>query len=151
MAKENADKRRQARKRAFQVLYGINFATVNSIEELQKAYWDSPAVETTENESGPTGYAWELIRGVWKEQKAIDGRIQGLSRNWRLERIGYIERTLLRIAFYELFYSDIPPRVVLSETLDLSTSFAEAPAKKFIAGMIEAAIREREHSRADER
>ena len=146
-----ADKRHPARKRAFQVLYGINFATVNSIEELQKAYVESPAIEPSENDSEPSGYAWDLVRGVWSEQKEIDGHIQGLSRNWRLERIGYVERTLLRIAFYELLYGDVPPRVILSETLDLGKDFVGAQANKFIAGMIEAAIREREHSWADER
>ncbi|MBQ7608426.1 MAG: transcription antitermination factor NusB [Desulfovibrionaceae bacterium] len=149
MAKDNPDSRRQARKRALQILYGIHFATVDSLHELMTAYKDSPAIESAEDE--PKGYAWDLVRGVWEKQKAIDARIQALSRHWRLERMGYIERTLLRLSFYELFYTDIPPRVILAETLELGASFAEAPAKKFIAGMIEAAIRDRENSRADER
>ena len=93
---------------AFQVLYGITYATITSKEELKAAFAAYPTngdkpfkeVDTAIHE----GFAWELVEGVWSFTKELDAMVAKFSQNWRIERIGHIELTLLRLAFFELFY-----------------------------------------------
>ena len=136
---------------AFQVLYGLSFATVTTREELERAFLSYPTKETAEGKAEecgteqPQGFAWELVSGVWEQQAALDESISRYSQNWKLERIGHIELTLLRLAFFELFFrSDTPPRVVINEVLELSTHFAEISAKKFINGLLDAAVKDKD-------
>ncbi|MBR4742076.1 MAG: transcription antitermination factor NusB, partial [Desulfovibrio sp.] len=93
--------------------------------------------------SEPTGFAWELVRGVFTFREKIDATISKYSQNWRLERIGHIELTLLRLAVFELlFHKETPPKVVINEALELSTSFGTLQSKKFINGILDAAIKD---------
>ena len=85
------------------------------------------------------GFAWELAEGVWRHAANLDALIARFSRNWRLERMGRIELTLLRLSLFELtFRPDVPPRVVINEALDLTARFGDAKAKRFINGILDA-------------
>ncbi len=140
----------QSRLVAFQVLYGLSFATITSEDELKTAFALSPAKEHADEAS--ESLALDLVLGVWREREAIDQHITKLSRNWRLERIGHIELTLLRLAFFELFSAhSTPPKVIVQETRALTERFAEPQSKKFIVGILEAALRNSESATARER
>ena len=66
-------------------------------------------------------------------------------RNWRVDRLGKIELTLLRLAVFEMLYrADVPPKVAINEALELSTRFGDAKAKSFINGILDAAIKAQE-------
>ncbi|MBQ7456370.1 MAG: transcription antitermination factor NusB [Desulfovibrio sp.] len=144
MGKEKT-KRHQARVAAFQVLYSLSFTQAPTEDDVKNSYLaiptneDNPQEETKET----SGFAWELVHGVWSQCQAIDARIQERLTNWRIERLGTIERTLLRLAFFELFFlHQTPPKVIMAETLDLCKEFAEPSAKKFIHGILEAAMKQ---------
>jgi N utilization substance protein B len=89
-----------------------------------------------------SGFAWELALGVWSNVRAVDAVIARFAHNWRLDRMGRIELTLLRLAVYELRYrADIPPRVAINEALELCGQFGEASARSFINGILDAAAK----------
>lgn len=93
----------------------------------------------------PEGFAWELVCGVCDNQARLDAEISRLAKNWRLERLGRIETIVLRLAVYELFFRpDVPPRVAISEALDLAGQFGADSAKSFINGILDAAARTRD-------
>ena len=76
---------------------------------------------------------------------AIDSVIERFSQNWRVDRLGKIELTLLRLAVFEMLYrADVPPKVAINEALELSTRFGDAKAKSFINGILDAAIKAQE-------
>ncbi|MBQ7617773.1 MAG: transcription antitermination factor NusB [Desulfovibrio sp.] len=135
---------------AFQVLYGLSFATVDNLEALKHAFLTYPSREEANLQQfedfacpEPRGFAWELVYGVWSKGQELDQQIRHYSQNWKLERIGHIERTVLRLAFYELLYcKETPPRVVINEALELSNEFSELAAKKFINGLLDAALKD---------
>jgi N utilization substance protein B len=92
--------------------------------------------------SQPEGFAWELVRGVWDRQAELDKLIRGFSQNWRLERMGRVELSLLRLAVYELlFRTDVPPKVILNEAIELSRQFGDELSHGFVNGILDAVVK----------
>jgi N utilization substance protein B len=90
----------------------------------------------------PEGLAWELVRGVWSKQAELDELIRSFSQNWRLERMGKVELSLLRMAAYELLFSaDVPPKVIINEAIELSRQFGDEHSHGFVNGILDAAIK----------
>ena len=143
MAKAKSATRRGERELAFQVLYGLSFTPANNIEELRRFFRISPdnlaRWEGQEPPSQPSGFAWELVEGVWSKSDELDASISNYSRNWRVDRMGRVELTLLRLAVFEIIYrNDVPPKVAINEALELSRQFGEGNAKSFINGILDA-------------
>ena len=96
------------RELAFQVLYGLSFGSVQTLEELQDIFYNSPGYPAKESTSTtPSGFAWELVEGVWKSATLLDDVIDRHSHNWRVNRMGRVELTLLRLAVYEMLCRDL--------------------------------------------
>ncbi len=136
--------RRNERALAFQVLYGLAFSPAKSRRDLINAFCKAPdqAEEREGSEASPEGFAWDLVEGVWSEQKELDAHLTRLSQNWRIERMGKVEITLLRLALYEiLFRSDIPPKVAINEAIELSKQFGDEGSRGFVNGILDAAAK----------
>jgi transcription antitermination protein NusB len=92
----------------------------------------------------PRGYD----RGADLAAKAIAGlpefdrRIADAAEHWRLERVGVIERNILRLALAELDEASTPSRVVIDEAVKLAHWFAGARAPAFINGVLDAIAHE---------
>ena len=143
MAKAKNATRRGERELAFQVLYGLSFTPARTLEELRRSFRTSPDNLARSEESGvpvdASGFSWELVQGVWSNSAALDDAITRFSHNWRVDRMGRVELTLLRLAVYELlFRNDVPPKVSINEALELSRQFGEGNAKNFINGILDA-------------
>ncbi|MDO5483921.1 MAG: transcription antitermination factor NusB [Desulfovibrionaceae bacterium] len=142
MSKSKNATRHGARELAFQVLYGISFTPVRSRRELQRAFVLSPHNTEMDEQhlaEEPTGFAWELVEGVWANTASLDETISRFSHNWRVDRMGRIELTLLRLAMFELIHRlDVPPKVTINEALELGTQFGADSAKNFINGILDA-------------
>lgn len=145
MAGKVAHSRRAGRIRAFQVLYGLCFMASPVRADLERLFVEMPLPAETGQEQSPEqakelrGFAWELTEGVWRHAANLDELIARFSRNWRLERMGRIELTLLRLSMFELaIRQDVPPKVVINEALDLTARFGDAKSKRFINGILDA-------------
>lgn len=147
MSKGKNTSRRGERALAFQVLYGLSFAPATSLGALRTAFRrypesaeKEPAVQAEAPATAPQGFAWELVEGVWSNSAALDSVITRFSRNWRVDRMGRIELTLLRLGMYEMLYrDDIPPKVAINEALELAKQFGEGSARSFVNGILDAA------------
>jgi N utilization substance protein B len=71
-----------------------------------------------------------------------DARLARVAEHWRLERVGVIERSIVRLAVAELIAAETPPRVVIDEAVRLAQWFAGARAPAFVNGVLDAAARE---------
>ena len=140
--------RRRAREIALQVLYSIDAnADVDPAGALA-FYFDRFAAEEREDEpaEAETGevdqsFVETLVREVSERRDEIDEILGQLSRNWRIERIARVERTILRMALYELkFRDDIPARVTLNEAIELAKRFGSADASAFVNGLLDSAL-----------
>lgn len=156
VSKGKSSTRRGERELAFQVLYGISFTPATSIGDVREAYWQTPdnaanlaaalemqAKECKEGEVlHPHGFAWELVEGTWKNCAALDDVISRYSRNWRVDRMGRIEATLLRLALFEMLYrADVPAKVAINEALEMAKQFGDQNACGFVNGILDSAAR----------
>lgn len=80
-----------------------------------------------------------LVRGVVDKRAALDERISDNLENWSLDRVGLVEKAILRLGSYELLYRDeIPKNVTLNEMVELSKSFCDVRSKDFVNGVLDA-------------
>lgn len=70
----------------------------------------------------------------------IDARLKDTSLEYELERMGDVERNILRLGCYELLYSDVPPKVVIAEALRLSRKYASREAAGFVNAILDKLI-----------
>ena len=138
MTQSRKTPRRLERVFAFKVLYGLCFAPAASEAELLRAFQLSPDRPAgMENEDS---FAWSLCFGVWKHQDELDQAIASLSENWRVERMGKVAVTLLRLAMFELTrQKDVPPKVAINEAIELSKQFGDDKSRGFVNGILDAA------------
>jgi N utilization substance protein B len=123
--------RRQARERALSLLYEAEAKGVTPADVLA-----SLPVE-------PAPFAADLVNGVGAHGPEVDGLIRRFSRGWALERMPAIDRTLLRIAVYELLYRpDVPTGVVLSEAVELASRYSTEESGRFVNGVLGQIARE---------
>lgn len=89
-------------------------------------------------EGALTEYALGLIRGVQEHQAAIDERLEGASENWALSRMPIVDRSILRMAVYEMFQrEDVPVSVSINEAVELAKAFGgEDDSPRFVNGVL---------------
>jgi N utilization substance protein B len=80
-----------------------------------------------------------LVRGVDEHRDELDRVIREHARNWTLERMPAVDRTVLRIAMYELAHrTDVPTAVVIDEAVTLAKRFSTDDSGRFVNGMLSA-------------
>ncbi|MGE0432514.1 MAG: transcription antitermination factor NusB [Planctomycetota bacterium] len=94
---------------------------------------DDPEVES---------FARKLIDGVVANHAAIDAAIHDTARNWSLSRMVGVDRTILRIATFELGYCpDIPPRASINEAIELAKKYSTDRSSAFVNGILDRILR----------
>jgi transcription antitermination protein NusB len=84
----------------------------------------------------------ELIAGVEGHRSELDEQIARLARGWDLERIAALEKSILRVALYELDHrDDVPAEVAIDEAVTLAKRYCGAEAPAFVNGILGAAAR----------
>lgn len=89
-------------------------------------------------EGSLTDYALGLIRGVEARQAEIDERLEGASENWALSRMPIVDRSVLRLAVYEMLHcDDVPVSVSINEAVELARDFGgEEDSPRFVNGVL---------------
>ncbi|HLM44940.1 MAG TPA: transcription antitermination factor NusB [Myxococcaceae bacterium] len=127
--------RRTARERALQALYQLEM-TPGSIGEALESAW--AAAEEARKEPEAVKFAQELVEGVMDHRAEIDRLIEQHSHNWRLDRMGRIDRNVLRLGVFELKYRpDIPKKVSLNEAVELGKNFGTEESSAFVNGLLD--------------
>lgn len=84
----------------------------------------------------------ERIDGVSLNLEEIDGQIARHIENWGMERLGAVDRNVLRVAFYELLHcEDVPPVVAVNEAIQLAKEMSSEESGKFVNGILDQLIR----------
>jgi N utilization substance protein B len=98
--------------------------------------WDDLAVPPEERR-----LAANLVRTVSREAVDLDRALADVTTNWRLDRLGAIERSVLRLAAAELSAGETPPRVVIQEAIHLAERYGSARSATFVNGVVDALAR----------
>lgn len=129
--------RRKARERVLQFLFGLEF-TRYGWEDALGTFWSmAPARPSVKQ------YAETVIGGVYEHLGDLDRDIDAALQNWSPERVGRVERNVLRIALFEMrFMSDVPPAVAINEAIELAKIYGAEDASRFVNGVLDR-LRER--------
>lgn len=87
-------------------------------------------------------FAYKLYESALFYKDLADKIISKFSKNWRLERIGGIERNILRMAIAEMIsFQDIPPGVTVNEAVELAKKYVSPEAGRFVNGILRNIVR----------
>jgi N utilization substance protein B len=126
----------RARARVLQALYAWEMRGGSSLERVASEVWDDLAL-TPEIRR----IAEPIIRTVARRQQELDAELAEITTNWRLDRVGAVERCVLRLAAAELSIGDTPPRVVIQEAVTLAERFGSPASARFVNGVLDALAR----------
>lgn len=129
--------RRLARETALQVLFQLDMAGDKPDIATEVRQWAKEfAVPET---SIP--FAQGLVEGTLSHMEEIDTKLAQLSEGWALTRMANVDRSLLRLACYEILYrEDIPGRVTINEALEIAKRYANEESGKFINGILDKVV-----------
>ena len=119
-------KRREAREKVIQTLFQIE-NTELSVDEAM--------TYILEEQTDP--FYDKLVRGTAENIEEIDKVLSEKLENWSLDRLPKIERTILRLAVFELIYNkEVPEKVVLNEAIELCKTFGDEKSSRFVNGVL---------------
>jgi len=106
-------------------------------EEALGALYAADAAGATEVDvEGLTAKARRLASGAWAHRREIDHLLGEVSTGWRVERMPAVDRSVLRLAAYELIHTSVPTGVVLSEAVEMAKRFSTAESGRFVNGVL---------------
>jgi N utilization substance protein B len=126
----------RGRARALQALYAWDMRAGQDLTRVAGRVWDDLAVSPEERK-----FAGGIVRTVASSHEELDAALMAVTDNWRLERIGAIERSVLRLGAAELRRGEAPPRVVIQEAVRLAERFGSAASARFVNGVLDAYAR----------
>lgn len=128
--------RRQSREIALQILFQIEYAPQISFDEMLNLFEE-------EKDSAIMKYADEVIRGVQSNKDNIDQKIQEASRHWKIERMGGVDRNILRLAVFEIFYAQnlIEHKIAINEAIEIAKIFGSQESSSFVNGLLDQIVR----------
>ncbi len=126
----------RARARALQALYAWDLRHDTRLDEAAAQIWDDLSVAPEERV-----IAGRIVRTLMSDGGRIDAALRDVTTNWRLERLGAIERSVLRLAAAELVRGETPPRVVIQEAVKLAERYGSTQSARFVNGVVDALAR----------
>jgi N utilization substance protein B len=131
--------RRQARRAAFVLTYQLDVRAGSDLDELAARYLADTGM-------GVPAYTREVVEGVLRDRSAIDAAVDEAAAGWTADRLGAVERAILRLATWELRGGEIPAAVIIDEAVELAKRYAGAEAAPFVNGVLGAVARAAEES-----
>jgi len=134
--------RRKSREFALQMLFEWDM-TRQDPARVERNFWKAArAADDTRK------FANQLFEGAVAGAHAADELVEKLSENWRLDRLAVVDRSILRLALFELRAATAPPSVVIDEALELAKKFSSDEAPAFLNGVLDSARKSLSSARA---
>lgn len=134
-------RRRLARELALQCLYQVEMNEVSLHEALEhvieEARTEDEGKLTQASEAITPEEVAELATGTRDHKQQIDAMLADYLKGWQLDRLSKVDREILRLAAYEMVYrSDVPPKVVVNEAIEMAKHFGTEESGKFVNGVL---------------
>lgn len=133
--------RRDARTIALRSLFALDFTPDSTPSETVQAMAEEEDIRDTRKKD--LSYATQLVEGTREHLTDIDETLNSLAKEWTVERMAAIDRNLLRMASYEMYYQEepVPPAVVINEAVELAKGYGSDDSPAFINGMLGALVK----------
>ena len=132
-------KRSAIREQAFKLIYSLEIQKKENIEEQIELYIENNQI----TEKRAKEYITESVLGIEKNKEKILELIEkNLKSDWKIDRISKIDIAILKLAIYELEYTDIPFKVVINEAVEIAKKYGEDTSKNFVNGILASVVKE---------
>lgn len=131
--------RKEARDGAFKMLYQLDINS-NEHETALQNFFDE-----YDFTKGDKAYITEVVNGVFSHIEEIDTIIAEATKSWTLNRISLVDKAILRLAVYEMYYrEDIPDSISIYEAVELAKLYDSPKAGGFVNGLLRGILRKKE-------
>jgi N utilization substance protein B len=153
---------RRSRQRALRVLYQADLRGTSPQETLDRldadphsrSLLDDVDVGDALDQAGDAsshappidGFARQLVLGVAEHREQIDALIARFARRWSIQRMPVVDRTVLRLATYELLHEPTPPAVVIDEAVNAAKTLSTDDSGRYINGVLESVRKDLQRS-----
>lgn len=147
----NPANRRNSREWALQILFQADAnPPQNGIAAAIADFWEMQSVEDAAPEKKLKDFTEKLVLGTWEHRDEIDVKISSYLENWTIDRIGMVDRNVMRMAMFELFFSEeTPPVVIVNEAVDVAKFFSTRDTGRFVNGILNRAMNDVKRSHRD--
>jgi N utilization substance protein B len=94
-------------------------------------------------------FAAGLLAGVRRNRGELNVLLEERAQNWSLARMAVTDRNVMRLAAYEMLYTDTPDRVVINEAIELARRYGSKQSSQFVNGVLDRILRDREQGDGD--
>lgn len=129
--------RTQAREAVVSLLYAYDSGN-EEIVSLAPEILDEKKIKNKQQE-----FALSLFNGALEKLGSVDEQISKHLKEWDIQRIGGIERAILRLGVYELCFTSTDAPIVINEAIELAKLYGSDNAPRFINGVLDAIVKER--------
>ncbi len=134
-------KRSAAREEAFKLLYSLEIQKENLDEQLEMYFENEEITEQEVKE-----YITDTVKGIENNISDIQNKIsENLKKDWKLERISKINLVLLKLAIYEILYTEIPYKVAINEAIEIAKKYGDDNSPNFVNGILASVVKESEN------
>jgi N utilization substance protein B len=130
---------RDIRRCALQALYQFDAGGAEHPDDVRASLAESPGDERVHDD----GFA--LARAAWAMRDVSDAAVAAITPDWPTHRQPVVDRSLLRLAWYEMSSGRTPPKVVINEAVELAKEFSTERSPMFINGVLDKLYRTLRH------
>lgn len=131
--------RTEMRENAFKLIYSLEIQKVENVQEQINLYFESNNIIDEEAKK----YIANAVNGIEEHQEEILKNIEtNLKEEWKLSRISKMDLTILKLAIYEIKFTDVPYKVSINEAVELAKKYGEDKSKNFVNGILASVVKE---------
>ena len=131
--------RTEMRENAFKLIYSLEIQKVENVQEQINLYFESNNITDEEAKK----YIANAVNGIEEHQEEILKNIEtNLKEEWKLSRISKMDLTILKLAIYEIKFTDVPYKVSINEAVELAKKYGEDKSKNFVNGILASVVKE---------
>ena len=131
--------RSSMRENAFKLIYSLEIQKPDLIEEQIDLFFESNEIKDSETQE----YIRDVILGIQKNNEQVLKNIEeNLKEDWKLNRISKMDLSILKLAIYEIKYTQIPYKVAINEAVELAKKYGEDKSKNFVNGILASVVKD---------
>lgn len=124
--------RRETREELFKLLFQVEIQG----NSLQDDYDKSELREEIQADVKTKEFVETYIKGLEEHKNFLQEKIQEAMTDWDFQRIGYVEKSLLRLAAYEIYFEGLPVEIIVNEAVELAKIYGDIKTHEFINGVL---------------
>ena len=127
------------RENAFKLIYSLEIQKTENVEEQIELFFESNDIKDEEAKN----YIKNVVLGINEnEEKVLEDIEKNLKEDWKLNRISKMDLSILKLAIYEIKFSEVPYKVAINEAVELAKKYGEDKSKNFVNGILASVVKD---------